>query len=536
MTNESLAGTRRAAAGSQPKGPGLLRWILWFLLVSFWAAWGLCVAAFVLIPDPRRLYNYLIGRIDDDDALLGVTKVANPQLSRYVLAILFVAAIIYFSRRWWQRTAPQQTYPMWYALYGLLVAIPLGLAFSLATPIDYVLDYRAYLNLAKSLYDTGTYLDISEGSEVPDVVAWRPPGVALLVGLPIYFGVPAQLAVWLVNSAIALAVFFCIRRILGPSARAPLLPIAIFGVLIALITLPFMVLPIAHLPGIVIILVLLLLVSTDSRVLVGMSWLRWFFAGVLIGIGALFRTNLIAELVILAGVILLVWWRSGGGRWKAAPLAALLACALGTAVAIAPWTVRNWFALHRFVLVSTYGGMVFYSANGSPVPWEQGHYIPRLAIDLHESFPNEVDREHAGWRRGLSSIAAHPIAFVESFVYRIPRTLANPIFPISYIRDHARNQNWTWILVASEAATLIGFWGLWLFVLSRWRRIRARTFDPKEVPWPQLSLLVTVLAALIFNNIGTFQLSYLAFILFICFDAWNIDKRALSNPVFQGNV
>jgi hypothetical protein len=512
-----------------------MRRILWFLLVSFWAAWGISVAAFVFIPNPRRLYNYLIGRIADTGT---PSEINNPQVSKYALAILLLTAIIYFSRRWWQRTAPQPTYPIWYGGYGLLVAIPLGLAFSLATPIEYILDYRAYLNLAKSLYDTGSYLDTSEGNfeNPPDVVAWRPPGVSLLYGLPIYFGVPAQLAVWLVNTAIALTVFFCIKRIPGSSARGPIFLIAISGALIVLITLPFLLLPIAHLPVVATLLVVLLLVSTDSLVLVGMSWLRWFVAGALIGVSALFRTNLITELVIFIGVILLVWWRSDGARWRTAPLAALLACVLGTTIAIAPWTVRNWFTLHRFVLVSTYGGMVFYSSNGSPVPWEQGHYSARLAIDLYKSIPDEVDREREGWRRGWSNITAHPISFAESFAYRIPRTLANPVFPISYIRDQARNQRWVWVLVASEAATLIGFWWLWLVVLSRWRTIRARIFDPKQVPWPQVSLLVTVLAALVFNNIGTFQLSFLPFVLFICFDARNADESARSKLAFQGSA
>src|SRR5260370_17850983 len=95
MTNESLPAAQRPIAATNL---GLMRWTLWFLLVSFWAAWGLCVAAFVFVPDPRRLYNHLIGRIDNDNALLGVTTVSNPQVTKYVLAILFITPIIYFPK------------------------------------------------------------------------------------------------------------------------------------------------------------------------------------------------------------------------------------------------------------------------------------------------------------------------------------------------------------------------------------------------------------------------------------------------------
>jgi len=93
--------------------------------------------------------------------------------------------------------------------FGLLLAIPFGFLYR-CYPIEYVRDYAAYLKLAQNLYSSGDYSDVSDGNEsdAPDVLAWRPPGVALLYGLPIAMGVPVQISVWLINSVIAMSVFF----------------------------------------------------------------------------------------------------------------------------------------------------------------------------------------------------------------------------------------------------------------------------------------------------------------------------------------
>jgi hypothetical protein len=53
------------------------------------------------------------------------------------------------------------------------------------------------------------------------------------------------------------------------------------------------------------------------------------------------------------------------GTWRRALLTALVVV-LGVVVVVAPWTVRNAFALHRFVSVSTGGGQVLYSGTYLP--------------------------------------------------------------------------------------------------------------------------------------------------------------------------
>jgi len=329
----------------------------------------------------------------------------------------------------------------------------------LAIPIEYVRDYAAYLKLAQNLYSSGDYSDVSDGNEsdAPDVLAWRPPGVALLYGLPIAMGVPVQISVWLINSVIAMSVFFFAKWFLNfREAQASIGTIVVSALVILLSTCLLFPLPISHFPAIAILCLLLMLVPTQSELTARQNTSRWLLAGLLIGLSALFRPNLVIEGGVVAAVILIA--NQAGRTRHLKSGAAVFACALGIAIAIGPWTIRNWVVLHRFVPISTNGGMVFYSSNGSPVAAEQGHYVRALAVQLYKDVPNEVDRDREGWRRGLANIVSHPASFIKSFQYRVPRLLANPLFPIGYVREQALNQSWIWIFPLLEAATLFGFW------------------------------------------------------------------------------
>ena len=74
-------------------------------------------------------------------------------------------------------------------------------------------------------------------------------------------------------------------------------------------------------------------------------------------------------LPILLAVLVLAQARQGRVR----PLAVLAFSALFV-VAFAPWTVRNWFVFHRFVLVASNGGSTFYGGNNGRVVTEPRYY------------------------------------------------------------------------------------------------------------------------------------------------------------------
>jgi 4-amino-4-deoxy-L-arabinose transferase-like glycosyltransferase len=90
---------------------------------------------------------------------------------------------------------------------------------------------------------------------------------------------------------------------------------------------------------------------------------RWAVPGLTLGALALVRPEYLAVGFLLAVLVFLrerLW-----EDWKRALLIAGIV-ALGIVVVVAPWTVRNAFALNRFVTVSTGGGQVLYSGTYLP--------------------------------------------------------------------------------------------------------------------------------------------------------------------------
>lgn len=97
----------------------------------------------------------------------------------------------------------------------------------------------------------------------------------------------------------------------------------------------------------------MLLVAYDFAALP--TRLRALALGVLVGLAALTRE----EALLFVPVLLLpLAWRSGPQRLRLGALALA-----GVVLVIAPWTIRNYFAFHRFVPVSNGSGAVLSGAN-----------------------------------------------------------------------------------------------------------------------------------------------------------------------------
>jgi hypothetical protein len=95
---------------------------------------------------------------------------------------------------------------------------------------------------------------------------------------------------------------------------------------------------------------------------------RWLVSGLTLGALALVRPEYLAIGLLLAVLVLLherFASRGAPREWRRALVAAAV-IVLGMAVVVAPWTVRNAFALHRFVSVSTGGGQVLYAGTYLP--------------------------------------------------------------------------------------------------------------------------------------------------------------------------
>jgi Flp pilus assembly protein TadD len=106
------------------------------------------------------------------------------------------------------------------------------------------------------------------------------------------------------------------------------------------------------------------------------TWGRWLGAGILMGLSAIARPNI---LVFAPVVLAWAWWRerSRGGRARRRGRVAHVCCAtpartaaarfalfaVGVAIVVAPVTVRNYVLDHDFVPIASQGGVNFYIGN-----------------------------------------------------------------------------------------------------------------------------------------------------------------------------
>jgi hypothetical protein len=126
-----------------------------------------------------------------------------------------------------------------------------------------------------------------------------------------------------------------------------------------------------------------------------------FVSGLLLGYSTLVQPSL-QFLPLIAGFLLFATL----GFNQSSILKVIFLCG-GAAIVIAPWTIRNYQQLDRFVLVSTNGGDNFYRANN---PLADGGYTPKGEIDL--SALNEADSNIKGKELAIDWIVNHPINFI----------------------------------------------------------------------------------------------------------------------------
>ncbi len=95
---------------------------------------------------------------------------------------------------------------------------------------------------------------------------------------------------------------------------------------------------------------------------------RWIVFGVLVGVQLLVRPDIMLG-AALFGAWLLAWnWSKE--TWKGIAIAALVSLAI-----VSPWTLRNYLAFHKFVLVSANAGMNLYEGN-NPVATGEFSALP----------------------------------------------------------------------------------------------------------------------------------------------------------------
>jgi 4-amino-4-deoxy-L-arabinose transferase-like glycosyltransferase len=129
--------------------------------------------------------------------------------------------------------------------------------------------------------------------------------------------------------------------------------------------------------------------------------LRALGLGVLVGLATLTREEALLFVVVL---LLPLVWRSGPRRWRLGGLALG-----GVVIVIVPWTVRNYFAFHRFVPVSNGRGAVIAGANCRKTFYGPsiGSWQVSCVAPPHPS-SNEAVRAASEQSQGLRYVRDHP--------------------------------------------------------------------------------------------------------------------------------
>lgn len=157
---------------------------------------------------------------------------------------------------------------------------------------------------------------------------------------------------------------------------------------------------------------------TDGPYLVTVTWaliltldlaerptlIRWTLWGLAVGLTILLRQVFMPIVLLLLLFII----------WKTARRVSLLH--FGTALAvisflILPWTIRNYLVFHRFLLLNSQAGQVFWNAN-HPALGTQFQYAPMFPIPDDLKGADEVTINDELMRRGIQIVMDDPQRFV----------------------------------------------------------------------------------------------------------------------------
>ncbi len=179
--------------------------------------------------------------------------------------------------------------------------------------------------------------------------------------------------------------------------------------------------------------------------------------GALCGLATLTRPNM--AILLPLGLVCLPIWLSGTKRSRA--IQCLVACVVFL-LTLAPWTLRNYIVLHRWVPVTTMGGTVLWESNNPYVladPMVQGHALH--AVNLPEAEGSrglsEVDLDAYNFRLALNYLRTHP--------RDIPRHLGVKFLRVWNLFPQVEPRAFRWIATSIMVVFItllpLGLWKAW---------------------------------------------------------------------------
>jgi 4-amino-4-deoxy-L-arabinose transferase-like glycosyltransferase len=338
----------------------------------------------------------------------------------------------------------------------LLLGVALRLLWAWLFPAHQSSDGLSYSNLAAQLARGEPYRTTVSGSWAE----W-PPGYPLLLSVFYLIAGVNRWSIVLLNLVLFIGTVqstdALARRLGGEGpARLAALLVAVWPNLIATVGIAAKELLVVFLVTTALTLWLDARAASSSKVAAG----SWLAAGLALGLASLAQPA-----VLLFPAVLIAWdFLTRPGTINA--LAAWALLGVGLALAIGPWSMRNFGIFHQPVLISTNGGSVFYRANN---PLATGAWIDHGERRLDHL--SELEASAVGYRWGLEWIRNHPKSFLALAVRKQVLFLGDDGVGVYETLKRGLGMEGPLYTVLKVIASG-WWWGLWLAILlavSAWR-------------------------------------------------------------------
>jgi tetratricopeptide (TPR) repeat protein len=167
------------------------------------------------------------------------------------------------------------------------------------------------------------------------------------------------------------------------------------------------------------------------------AW-RFLPPGILLGLSVITKPN---GLLLLPLALIWIGW---GKFHRSLKIKACILFLLGTALAVSPITLRNYFKFQDLVLVTADGGKVFYHGNGPGSTGMERADLPHQGF--MEERMDEPDSAHVLFRLAARTLSGQPLKPSECASFWVHRTL-----------EHIRTHPFPSLLL--EAKKFLYFWG-----------------------------------------------------------------------------
>lgn len=281
----------------------------------------------------------------------------------------------------------------------IMFGVALRVAWVYLVPPIQLSDFQDYVNTAQALLQTGQHVQFVDSYELK---AWRPPGYTFVLAFCMaLFGADNAYIPAFTNILFYVLTCFVLDKIVRPigGGKNAAMAVLILTLWPSDITIT----------GLALVEPLSLLLftfgvwaffETQKTGSIGFAIL----AGLATGYGALVKP----AVLMLPFLWFLFHVMTKAYRWPA--ISRTLIAVICMVMVIAPWSIRNYYALGKVVLISTNGGDNFYRANN---PNASGGFTRKGERDLNQYLHDEVLWNATGFSWGKEWIKENPLGFIK---------------------------------------------------------------------------------------------------------------------------